>query len=115
MTNRRDYRYVRGKNRPRQPFMIECRQVFKRPTTPSDNDHVNVASVVEIANASTDFKRCHVTLDLRRKNQHTGSVVPTPQDIEDVAQSGRLGRRHNPYSVRQAGNGFLTSTVEEPL
>src|SRR5712691_2336732 len=111
VTHRGYHRNLRCRHRPRQSFIIERRQIFRRPPAPSHNDHFHAAAVivakfVEIPHPVCHFRRRQISLHLRWINHRTHRVMPSPQNIQDVAQRRRLWRCHNPDARWQCRNRF---------
>ena len=65
--------------------MIERRQVFRRSSATSDNDHIYIASFVEVANAGGDFQCRGFALHLCRKDQNPSRIMPPSEHIQNVA------------------------------
>ena len=95
--------------------MVERRQIFHRPSAPGHNDHIHTVSFIEIANPGGYFIGCHFTLHLRWKNQHICALMASLQDVENVSQSSRLRRGHNPNPPGQSWNEFLARGIEQSL
>src|ERR1700722_852458 len=107
VTHRRNHRNPRRRNRPRQPFIVERRQIFRRSAAARHHNHIHIFPLIKNPHARSDFSRRGVTLHLCRIDQHAHRVVPTPQNIQNVAQCRGLRRRYHANSRRQRRNRFF--------
>ena len=69
--------------------------------------------IVEIAHAGDDFACSAISLDLRGKDEHVGAVMAALKNVQDVAQSGGLGRSDDADSLRKRGDRLLAGGIEQ--
>ncbi len=102
-----DHRNLRRCHGARQAFIVERRQIFGRASAAAHDDDFHAAAGVEIAHSGGHFGRGGIALHLRWIDHRTGGVMPPVQDVQDVAQRGRLRRSNDANSRGQRRNRLL--------
>ncbi len=100
VTDRRDDRNLRSRDRPRKSFVIERRKIFCRAATARDDDDLDRAHAVEVMKPSRDLDGSRFSLHLRRIDQHAGGMMAARKNVQDVPHRRTLRRSDDPDQER---------------
>ena len=90
----RDHGNLRIRDGSRQPLMVETGEVFGRASATRNDDDLNRAAATQVlmkaSKSGHHFPRRRIPLHLRRIDQHIRRMMPSCQNVQDVAQRRAL-------------------------
>jgi hypothetical protein len=102
-----DERDAGRRNCSRDDFFIESPEFFQTTTPARNDDDVYVVSFVKRFDRGRDLRGCYRSLHLCGGQQNLHQWETAIQDVKDVTQGGRCGRRHDANNPWEAGKRSL--------
>src|SRR6267143_4103111 len=107
--------HLRRRDRPGDDFFVEGPEILERAAAAADDDDVDAAERVEVAEPLGDLLGRAFSLHPARRD-HDVELAEAPADhAEDVPERGAAGRGHDADLPRKSRQLALAGLVEEPF
>src|SRR5262245_6395061 len=115
VAHRRHHRYLRTGDGSRDDLLVESREIFDRPAAAADDDDVDIAQRVEIAERPRDVLGGAVALHLAGRD-HDRELAETAPDDAKYVLDRRAGRRGADADLASESRQLaLARLIEETL